>query len=93
MEVLIQNVILIVSEGLLKSYGLDWITMFFGVLGAYYITRKDKRGIAFNIMSCISSFSLAILCNQYGYVIYNIIFAVMMMRAYMDWSKEKIVDV
>jgi hypothetical protein len=74
--------------GLTKTYGLDWLTMCFGVIGAYYIANKDKRGIAFNILSCCTSFALATISHQYGFIIYNMIFAVMMWRAYSNWSRE-----
>ena len=74
--------------GLSKSYGLDWLTMFFGVTGAYFITKKDIKGIYFNLLSCCSSFALATICHQYGFVIYNLIFAVMMARAYARWSAD-----
>lgn len=74
--------------GLSKSYGLDWLTMFFGVTGAYFITKKDIKGIYFNLLSCCSSFALATICHQYGFVIYNLIFAVMMARAYASWSAD-----
>ena len=77
-----------VLQGLAKSYGLDWLTMFFGVTGAYYITKKDIKGIYFNLLSCCSSFALATICHQYGFVIYNLIFAVMMARAYVSWSAD-----
>jgi hypothetical protein len=29
--------------------------------------------------------------HQYGYIIYNMIFAVIMWRAYSNWSKEAVV--
>lgn len=74
--------------GLAKSYGLDWLTMFFGVTGAYFITKKDIKGIYFNLLSCCSSFALATICHQYGFVLYNLIFAVMMARAYASWSAD-----
>lgn len=77
--------------GLAKTYGLDWLTMIFGVIGAYYIANKDMRGIVFNVLSCCTSFALATISHQYGFIFYNVIFAVMMWRAYKSWSKEAVV--
>jgi len=88
MDMIFQEIMGVLLQGLTKTYGLDWITMLFGVMGAYFITKKDKRGITLNFLSCCSSFVLAIICHQYGYIIYNLIFAAMMARAYSNWSTE-----
>ena len=88
MDMIFQLVADTVLLGLGKTYGLDWMTMFFGVIGTYLVTKKDKRGIAFNLLSCSTSFSLAIICHQYGFIIYNIILVVIMSRAYASWSAD-----
>lgn len=51
----INTIIVSIVQGFANSYGLDWITMFFGVLGGYLLTQKDKRGIMCNIIACSSS--------------------------------------
>lgn len=79
----------IILNELTKTYGLDWITMFFAVMSAYLLTQKDKRGIVCNIIACVSSFSLALLSHQYGFLISNLITMAIMMRAYMRWSHEE----
>lgn len=76
-------------QGLAKTYGLDWITMFFAIMGGYYLTKKDIRGLALNVFACCSSFALAVISDQYGFIIYNLIFGTMMLRAYANWSKEE----
>lgn len=88
MDTIFQLVIDTVLQGLGKTYGLDWMTMFFGVIGTYLVTKKDKRGIVFNVLSCCTGFSLAIICHQYGFIIYNVILVIIMSRAYASWSTE-----
>ena len=86
MDLILQNIF----DGLGKCYGLDWATMFLGIMGAYFLSKKDRRGIIFNFVSCCVAFPLAIICNQYGLILYNIIFAIIMIRAYCKWSVEDI---
>lgn len=74
--------------GFAHSYGLDWITMFFGVLGGYLMTQKDKRGILSNIVACSASFALALISHQYGFLISNLLTMAIMIRAYASWSAE-----
>lgn len=88
MDVVFQGLIDTILLGLSKTYGLDWLTMFFGILGGYFMARKEARGILLNLIACTTSFSLALICDQYGFIIYNLIFATIMIRAYMSWSSD-----
>lgn len=88
MDMVLEGVFQYLAKGFALNYGLDWITMTFGVLGGYWMAQKDRRGIAFNIMGCCSSFALALISSQYGFLVYNILTITIMVRAYAAWSAE-----
>jgi hypothetical protein len=88
MDVILQNIFDYLAKGFTINYGLDWFTMLFGVLGGYWMAQKDRRGIACNIIACCSSFALALISLQYGFLVYNIMTLTIMVRAYAVWSAE-----
>lgn len=88
MEILLQNILDTLILGLSQNFGLDWCTMIFGVWGGYLMTKKDKLGILLNIIACCASFSLALISNQYGFLISNVLTLIIMTKAYWVWSSE-----
>ena len=78
----------------LNYYGIDWGALLFGLMGCYFITRKNRTGFIFSTLGCICGLIVAFMSGQYGFIVYNIILIVMMARGYRAWNgKNDIVEV
>jgi hypothetical protein len=72
---------------LTRFYGLDWLTMVFGLSGAYLLTTHNKLGFVFNIVACICSLAVAVLSGQVGFIVYNLVFMAVMLRGFLNWNR------
>lgn len=75
-------------EALFQYYGLDWITMLLGLTGTYLISNQDKRGFVFSALACICSLAVAVLSEQIGFVVYNIVVIGLMLKGFMTWNRK-----
>jgi nicotinamide riboside transporter PnuC len=73
-------------EILLQYYGLDWLSMILGFTGAWMITEKRPIGFLFTILSVLFALATALMANQYGFVIANIISIGIAGRGYYKWK-------
>ncbi len=71
----------------MRFYGLDWMTMVFGLTGAYLLTARNKMGFVLNVMACICSLSVAIISEQMGFIAYNLVFIALMTRGFLNWNR------
>lgn len=78
-----------ILAALTHSYGLDWITMFFGVTAGYLMGRKDKRGIVCNLIACAASFTLGVISHQYGFTVSSVLTMCIMVQAYVTWTRDE----
>lgn len=69
-------------------YGLDWLALFFGVIGTYFVTQKKRIGFAFSIMSCLCGFAVASISMQFGFVFYNLLLVTIMAKGWMEWGQK-----
>lgn len=71
---------------LTRFYGLDWLTMLLGLTGMWLLSRQDKRGFAINAVACMASLSVAFISGQSGFIAYNLILIVMMVKGFRSWN-------
>ncbi len=75
-------------EQLLQYYGLDWLALMCGLTGSWLIGSMRREGFFFSIMACMCGFSVAIMSQQYGFVVYNIVLITFSTRAYRKWGRR-----
>lgn len=69
-------------------WGLDWLTLIGGLYGMHLLTCKNRWGFLVSGVACLSGFSVALMSAQYGFVIYNLVLAGMMMRGFLVWKRD-----
>lgn len=79
-----------IFESLLQFYGLDWLAFISGISGMMLITRKLRLGFALSTLSCLAGFATAALSGQFGFVVYNLLLATIMIKGYISWSKTTV---
>lgn len=78
-------------DTLLQYYGLDWATLGLGLVGCYLTSNRRREGFLFSILGCMCGFSVALISDQYGFIVYNAILILMMARGYTGWAhKERV---
>lgn len=82
------------SELLLNSfqtyYGLDWLSMLLGFYGTWLITEQNRKGFLFLIVSVILAAITAIIANQFGFIVANMINACIATRGFFKWKTIEI---
>lgn len=79
-----------ILNGLFAYYGLDWLTMIFGLAGAYFLVRRNSFGFVFNVLSCIAALSVAMMSGQYGFIVYNSIYMLIAAKGYLGWRQADV---
>ena len=74
---------------LFQYYGLDWASMILGFTGAWMITEKNANGFLFSILSVIFALMTALMANQYGFIVANVISMVIAGRGYYKWMMSE----
>jgi len=79
-------------EGIITSfgtyYGLDWISMGLGFLGLYLVTEKKRIGFLFSIGGFLAAIIVALIAQQYGFIVANTITTMIAIRGLLLWGKE-----
>ena len=78
-----------VFQDIFAYYGLDWLTMVFGLWGTYLITNHKPVGFAINFVSALCAFAVASLSGQYGFIVYNFLFMMVALKGYFGWVKPE----
>lgn len=74
---------------LFNYYGLDWMAMALGFYGMWLLGRKHKVSFIFTGLGMIFAFFAALLSQQYGFMVSNIIMVVLSARNYTLWVREE----
>ena len=74
---------------LLQYYGLDWLSMLSGFLGAWLITERKRTGFLFMIASVLMALATALMAEQYGFVVANMINIMISIRGFIKWRAEE----
>ncbi|HEY0901437.1 MAG TPA: hypothetical protein VGD95_04880 [Micavibrio sp.] len=78
-----ENIITILTA----YYGLDWLALLFGVSGSYLISSQNRWGFLLACVGCVCGFFVASLSAQYGFVVYNLLLLLIMLRGYVNLSR------
>ena len=79
-----------ISDSFATYYGLDWLSMITGFIGAYLLGNKDKRSFIFSIISLLAAITTAVWASLYGFVFANLIGIGFALRNYYLWHREEV---
>jgi hypothetical protein len=67
----------------------SWVLAVIGVTGIYFVGRKTIWGWTVLLFNEILWITYAILTKQYGFIFSAIAYAIVYIKSYLHWSKEK----
>jgi len=71
-------------------YGLDWLTLAFGLSGTYFLTNRAMiTGFTLCALACICGFTVAIMAHQMGFIAYNALLLVINLRGIFRGDRRK----
>ena len=76
-----------VLNALTMYYGLDWVALILGISGSYMITDMNRLGFVLSGLACICGFAVAVMSLQFGYVVYNLLLAIVAVRGFSNLSR------
>ncbi len=76
-------------EDLIVAYG-SWILAVIGVLGIYFVGRKDAWAWIVLLFNEALWIGYALTTNQYGFILSALAYAAVYIRSYIHWSKEPV---
>ena len=68
-------------------YGLDWLSSVLGLLGLYLVTEKRSVGFVLTALSVILAAAVAVMAEQYGFLLANTATLVLAVRGYYKWRE------
>lgn len=72
-----------------NSYGLDWGTLILGVTGSYLMSSGHLRpGFLLAAAACACGLCVALMLNQNGFIIYNIMLIALNIRGYLRGDRR-----
>ncbi|MFP4401798.1 MAG: hypothetical protein ACLFPL_01065 [Candidatus Nanoarchaeia archaeon] len=86
----IERIVELLKENIQTYYGLDWLTIIFGVIGYLFITEKKSIGFLFNALSVTFAATVALIASQYGFLIANSVQLIVAIRAYIKWRQDEV---
>ena len=76
-------------EGFSRYYGLDYVSFILGVSGTILLTKKNEFGFLFTASSVVLASIVAVIAQQYGFLIANSVSFVLLIRGFLVWKREK----
>ena len=73
----------------MQYYGIDWLATVCGLTGGYLLGNKNKLGFALFMLASLSWAGFGILTQSTAMVVGSLIFFVMHLRGFINWSKVK----
>lgn len=77
-----------ILHSLTLYYGLDWGAMLLGMIGYFLVTNCNRAGFLLSMCGCCCGFGVALLSDQYGFIVYNLILISLQTRGFMLWSQK-----
>jgi hypothetical protein len=68
----------------------SWVLAVIGVAGIYFVGRKTIWGWFVLLFNECLWIAYAIVTDQYGFIFSALAYAVVYVRSYMHWSKDKV---
>lgn len=69
-------------------YGLDWVLMSLGLATKYLTIQQSRWSFATSILACMAGFGLAVMAQQWGVAVFNVILIAMSVQGIFVWSKR-----
>lgn len=69
-------------------YGLDWGAMLLGMIGYFLVTNRNRLGFLLSMCGCLCGFGVAMISDQYGFIVYNLILISMQTRGFVLWGQK-----
>lgn len=79
-------------ESLSRYYGLDWVTLVFGIVGMYLISKKSPSGFIIAAVGNATGIITAYLALQIAYIFYNVIVGYIMYNGWRNWQEDERID-
>lgn len=73
-------------EYLFQFYGLDWLSVVFGLCGTYLLGEQKRIGFIIIVVSLICAATVAILAHTFAFLAANIPAIYLNIRAYLKWK-------
>jgi hypothetical protein len=71
----------------------SWILAIIGVAGIYFVGRKTIWGWLVLLFNEALWITYALMTDQYGFIFSALAYAIVYIRSYIHWSKEKVNDI
>ena len=71
----------------------SWVLAVIGVAGIYFVGRKTIWGWLVLLFNEALSITYALITDQYGYIFSALAYAIVYIRSYIHWSKEKVNEI
>jgi len=71
----------------------SWILAVIGVAGIYFVGRKTIWGWLVLLFNEFLWITYALITDQYGFIFSALAYAIVYIRSYIHWSKEKVNDI
>jgi hypothetical protein len=71
----------------------SWILAIIGVAGIYFVGRKTIWGWLVLLFNEALWITYALITDQYGFIFSALAYAIVYIRSYIHWSKEKVNDI
>lgn len=70
-------------------YGLDWIAAVMGILGMYFLSKKNKCGFIIQAIMCLLWVAVGVLTGIQGLIVSSVIFFFLNIGCYYKWCKNE----
>lgn len=71
----------------------SWVLAIIGVAGIYFVGRKTIWGWLVLLFNEALWITYALITDQYGFIFSALAYAIVYIRSYIHWSKEKVNDI
>ncbi len=75
-----------------QYFGLDWMAFLFGMSGTYLLTCRNHWGFLLSTLACFCGLSVAVISTQYGFILYNSVLIIMMVKGFITWQQAEETD-
>lgn len=82
-----------IIESFSLYYGLDWAGITLGLMGSFLVSNRQALGFLVMCAGAVCSLAVAILSNQYGFMVGNTLFIAMHLRGFLNWTRPATVFV
>lgn len=68
-------------------YGLDWMLLALGLTTKWLMIQQNRWAFLTSILGCTAGLAVALMSNQYGIAVFNIILIGMSVQGFFHWGK------